>query len=307
MLFIGESAGDATELADVIAETAAGRNVRIFSGHDSLIRDFAVAHKLREGRAIVASQSGLACAVGLDKVLQKRLMESVGVAVPRWGLSDRQSPNLVGVLCKRREGTQSRGIGWRSDRLSQSAPSYWEEFVDGVEYSIVLHRNSRGTWVFPAVWKGRTSRDLVPPWRRLRTIPSGLPVGLEEALQDTARRIVDLIEAWGFVEIEFIVPLNGEPVVTDINPRVCGTLRISAMATASPIFSDEFDLHGEVFAKRVCYAAEVPHRGHPILTADLIATSRLTCCGDSADAVRSKIGRATPAYGDAVMWPSWWI
>ena len=307
VIFVGESNDDTEELVDLIAHAAAGRPIRILSGHDSLLRDFVIASKLRAGGHVVSSQSGLACAAGVDKLLQKRLLGAAGIAVPRWGVSDNPSDNGA-LLLKRREATQSRGLGWYGATPRGNAHSYWEQFVAGTEYSVVLHRESGATSMFPVVWKGEARTDLLPPWRRLRTVPSGLDDEAATRLQRIAHSIADLVEAWGFIEVEFIVPAGGAPVVTDVNPRVCGTMRLVAMATEVPIFDWQyFSSPGDRRVDPAKYAAEVPYDGGPIASPNLVATSRLTCSGADAMSVRATIRKyATNVHDHIYDWPDGW-
>lgn len=306
VLFIGESDQDVSRLSADVQAAGQGRRIRILSGHDSLLRDLFIAQRLRVGGTIVTSQSGFACAVGLDKVLQKRLLEWAELAVPKWGIGDGNLPEISEILCKQRDSTQSRGIEWYGDGTRGDTNCYWEEFVEGAEYSVVLFRDSGGTLVFPVVWKGRTRRDLLPPWQRLRTVPSGLPHALETQLQDAAERIGDLIEAWGFVEVEFIVPTDGEPVVTDVNPRICGTLRIAAMAALVPVFRESPTIDGVKRPSQALFAAEIPYNGEPLSEPGMVATSRLTCSGHTPGDVKRKIAAVAPDSGRGIVWPRWW-
>jgi hypothetical protein len=187
--------------------------------------------------------------------------------------------------------------------------TYWEEFVPGVEYSVVIYRDSRTTTVFPVVWKGEDRLDLLPPWRRLRTVPSGLDARTTKSLTETTITIAELFDVWGFMEVEFIVPRTGEPLAIDINPRVCGTMRLVAMATGERIF-DWADFPGDedcvLPARR--YAAEIPFDGVPFMADDVIATTRLTCSGDDASAVKQILANWVGAayVVEDNRWPAGW-
>lgn len=306
-IFIGENSDvPADRLAASIADASLGRPIRILSGHDSLIRDYVVANQLRAAGHQVACQSGLACAAGIDKILQKRLLVADGIHVPRWGME--HDPPSGAVLRKRRESTQSRGLCWLEDGSPGDTQVYWEEFVTGVEYSVVLHRQPNATTFFPVVWKGAARTDLRPPWRRLRTVPSGLSPQNSRTLQDIARRIAVLLDSWGFLEVEFIAAARTTPLVIDVNPRLSGTTRLVAMATRAPIFDWQFfDSAGDRYLETVRYAAEIPYAGPTIMERDVVATSRFTCSADDPDAVKDRlrlVGSLDAPHVD--IWPGGW-
>jgi hypothetical protein len=310
-VFIGEDNPNCEAIAQQVAKLAAGRPIRILSGHDSLIRDFIVGCKLREAGLDAVTQSGLACAVGVDKLLQKRLLQAAGIATPRWGHPIDSMPAGSGILQKQRDSTQSRGLGWAGKLAgaTESGDAYWEEFVAGVEYSVVIFRDNVGTVTFPVVWKGENRLDLLPPWRRLRTVPSGLNAEFTESLTSTTAAIATMLDAWGFMEVEFIVPKAGDPLVIDINPRVCGTMRLVAMATGERIFdSATFPGNEDRVLPVHRFAAEIPFDGVPFIADHVIATSRLTCSGANAMAVRQVLAKwagASPA-GGFNEWPEGW-
>ena len=78
---------------------------------------------------------------------------------------------------------------------------------------------------------------------------------------------------WGFLEVEFIIPLAGEPLVIDINPRLCGTMRLVAMATGERIFDwAVFPGNEDRVLPVRHYAAEIPFDGVPFISGDVIAT-----------------------------------
>jgi hypothetical protein len=132
---------------------------------------------------------------------------------------------------------------------------------------------------------------------------------MTESLTETTVTIAEMFGVLGFMEVEFIVPETGEPAVIDINPRICGTMRLVAMATGERIF-DWADFPGD--EDRVLqvrrYAAEIPFDGAPFMSDDVIATSRLTCSGDNASAVKrilTKWAAAAHVVEDN-SWPAGW-
>ncbi|WP_199421591.1 ATP-grasp domain-containing protein [Actinotalea solisilvae] len=284
VLFVGEGEQEVSALAERVVREAAGTVVRVLSGHDSLLRDWTLAQDLRRRGLTVKSQSGMAVSAGLDKVLQKNLLDGVHVAVPAWGGQMTPVPRGTRALWKGRASTQSRLVRWRTPDEIPPPDCYWEEFVDGDEYSVVLHRDEGRTALFPAVWKGAVQADLTPPWRRLRLVPAGAPEPLVRRLHAIAEQIAELFDLWGFAEVEFIVPRDGEPLVTEVNPRVCGTMRIVAMATGVAIF-DPTAVSRLVEPPAAYHAAEIPYAGPPVDSPTVVATSRLTCRGTSPDEV----------------------
>lgn len=280
VVFVGEEGGDPVRLADQVCALAGSGHVRILSGHDSLVRDWVLAHELSSRGLAVFSQSGMASSAALDKVLQKQLLMFAGVQVPSWGPPDSRLPVGDRTLWKGRTSTQSRVIAWADPLQHAPVDSYWETYIGGVEYSVVVHREHGRIVRFPAVWKGAVRGDLSPPWRRLRLVPSGASAALLAEMDAIAVQIAELLDVWGFAEVEFIVTYDGTPLVTDINPRVCGTMRIVAMATNMPIF-DPAALAPLTEPSAPRYAAEIPYSGPPFATPTVVATSRLTCSGSS--------------------------
>lgn len=312
VVFIGEDPAfeEITSLANALFARAAGRPLRLLSGHDSLIRDWVLAQELRSRGLTVAAQSGMASAAALDKVLQKQLLAAAGLPVPDWGLADASPPPGTRVLWKGRSSTQSRDISWHTDGEPGPPGSYWELWIEGVEYSVVVHRDHGSTVRFPPVWKGVVREDLSPPWRRLRLVPCGADATLLAELDRVSTRIAELVDMWGFGEIEFIVGEDGQPLVTDINPRICGTMRIVAMATGLSIF-DPAALTADAQPRARRYAAEVPYDGPPVATSTTVATSRLTCAADTpmaalALAADGGVGLAEGGLSPADALPSPW-
>jgi hypothetical protein len=306
VMFVGERPDDARVVAEAILRTGSFE-VRLLSSHDSLCRDLAVARHLTAAGLTVRAQTPLAVRVATDKVFAREVLEGLGVGQPRWGM---EAPvgRLERVLRKRRNSTQSKGIGWVTNATSWSRDVYWEEYLDGVEYSIVLYREEDEVTVLPCVWKGRTRRDLLPPWRRLRLCPPprGDRVNLDQ-LAALGRVVARASDIWGFAEVEFVVDDEGRPFVLDVNPRICGTMRISAMAASTPIFD------ARRFPARirdwpaVSFAGEIPHHGPPLLRPNTIATSRITCRGSSPREVRDMLeASGDAAAGGQLGWPDAW-
>jgi carbamoylphosphate synthase large subunit len=259
------------------------RHVVMLSSHDTLLRDVLLAERLRADGIAVMGQSQACARVGYDKFAMKRFFDAHDLGTARWGDASEMSsitPGGTPVVVKNRHGTQSAGT-----RLSTAAhcalrgDEFAEVFVDGVEYSVVVFRDGLGLATFPPVWKGRTSPDLVPPWRRLRLCPDpGIDATLDRRLRAVAAKVVVLADGVGHSEVELVVDDVGDIHLLEINPRVSGTMRISAMATCIPIFSMHRlpEARGTLAAVRS--AAEAPYSGPVICDPDrdMFATSRLT-------------------------------
>jgi predicted ATP-grasp superfamily ATP-dependent carboligase len=112
-------------------------------------------------------------------------------------------------------------------------------------------------------------------------------------LRDITVTIARLLEVWGFCEVEFIVPPGGTPLVIDVNPRICGTMRIVAMATELPIFDLPEVPNACDGAAATRFAGEIPYEGVPFASDTVVATSRLTC---AAGCPRDVLGTLS-AYG----------
>lgn len=307
-LFVGEGADRPELLAEQILRASDGRPIRILSGHDSLRRDELVALALREQGARVTSQSTAAVRAGMDKVVQKRALEEEGIPTPLWGEGGTTPAEPRRTLVKMRSSTQSRGLRWwteedRGNEADEVVEAYWEEYVDGMEYSVVVHRSPAGSLCFPAVWKGATSSELVPPWRRLRVVPGPSP-DVRSHLDSTAIRVAELFDIHGLSEVEFIVTESGTAYVTDVNPRVSGTARLVAMATGLPIFDSALPdlVDADRLDASLC-AAEVPYEGTPFVSGSAVATSRITCAGPTWQGVRHEFARHHVVV-PATAWPA---
>lgn len=303
VVYLGEDPDKpALDGSELITE-AGGGVVEFLSSHETLRRDRRLADRLQDAGIDARCQSESAIAAAVDKVVVKQLIEKSGVPTPRWGCGAPPPRAPSRVLLKQRGGTQSQGLAWADSTGDPGDRRYWEEYVEGVEFSVVLHREDRRTIVFPPVWKGATRSDLSPPWRRLRVCP--LPLSerhLTGELIRMGRQVAELLDVWGFAEIEFIAS-GASPTVIEVNPRVSGTLRLVAMASGVRVFDhDELaSLPGLPEAKRC--AAELPYDGKPLLAGNVIATSRITCSAPTPQLVRHLMSKhvTTPAS-----WPDEW-
>lgn len=278
-------------------ERAPGEREFVFvSDHDTLARDLAWARELRQAGHPVRCQSAAAVGLALDKVEMKRFLCRCGVETPAWRTPRRAASGWptapADAVWKRRTGTQSHGIRLGSCTDTPSADEYGEVYRDGVEFSVNVFARQGFATVLPPVWKGPTSKELVPPWQRTRLCaPGTVPPDLATQLARTAADLATALEADGFLEVEYLVGDDGAPQVLEINPRVSGTLRMSALAAAAPIFSwyDARPLPESVPALR--YAVEAPHSGPRFVEPErgVYATSRLTVVADTPQELLHRI------------------
>ncbi|MEW1860526.1 orotidine-5'-phosphate decarboxylase [Streptomyces sp. NPDC088194] len=284
------------------------------SSHETLLRDSALADELRaQGRTVLA-QSARAARLGVDKFAMRGLLDEEGLSTLPWWPGDRPPPAPAGdtpVVVKSRFGTQSEGIRLDLAGAAAAGPDeFCESYADGTEYSVLVYRDAAGAAVLPPVWKGATSRHLVPPWRRLRLCPD--PFGgsaLDRVLREYGLRTAVAAGSIGWAEAELLVTAEGTVHVLEINPRVSGTLRIAALAAGLPVF----DMHrrpgarGDLPAHGV--AAELPYSGPSFADPErgVFATSRLTAVaptyGELATVVQQRAGDCPVVEGTARFGP----
>lgn len=304
-LAVGERSGDADDiLRKVLAQQP--RSVRILSGHDSLRRDVSLADDLRDRGVRVDSQSVRAAELGLDKLAQKDVFRQVGSNVPAWGEGASAPATDVHAIQKAVDSTQSRDVRPYSPTEAALAGTYWEQFIDGVEYSVVVYSSAVDQVAFPPIWKGSSRADLTPPWMRLRLVPSALDPEVSRQLMAAAVAVAAAIDNWGFMELEVIVDATGRIFGIEVNPRICGTIRISAMATELEVFdASEMASLGSAMLTATRYAAEVPYAGPAFQSRHTVASSRLTVSGGSREEVRRRMGEhgIWPSSAD---WASGW-
>ncbi|GIH25281.1 hypothetical protein Aph01nite_35910 [Acrocarpospora phusangensis] len=284
-----------------LEQLCAGRVAVFVSDHDTLLRDRALADRLETAGHRVLCQSHRAVLLGMDKLVMKEFLRAEGFpTLPWWHARERaDGEGLDGaVVVKARHGTQSQGIRLLGPGGPPvTAREFCEPYRDGIEYSMIAYRDAERLVIFPPVWKGPTGRDLVPPWRRLRRcpLPEPDPV-LSELLYELTAGIAVRAEITGYVEIEYLVPEDGGPLVLELNPRLSGTMRLAAMATGVPVFSPHTLQKGHGRPPAVRLAAEIPHDG-PAWSdpeAGVFATSRLTVAADDPAALLAKLRLHSP-------------
>jgi carbamoylphosphate synthase large subunit len=277
--------------------------ITIYSSHFSLLRDIDIASVLESAGHVVLVQSRQCARLGLDKFAMKSFFDESRIPTPRWatiGGGDTSDLLPGPLVVKERHGTEGRGT-----RLLDSIPvttdyrCYVEQFVAGDEYSVVVGRFDERWLTFPPVWKGRTRGDLVPPYKRLRMCPSpGLDPDVDLHLRELALRIADEAGLSGLMEVEYVVGRSGVDVL-EINPRVSGTMRISALAAHTKIFTvDAGDAHGHLPATRA--AIESPYERDVRLIDpehEIFTTSRATIGAASYEELIAKLDGISASIG----------
>jgi hypothetical protein len=296
-------AGDAgRSLTDVLAtidRTAEDAVIFVLSEHETLARDAALVAALRaQGRTVIGTGHDEA-RFELDKISAKRLFVECGIPTPTWyegppsGAHDR-------LLYKSASSTAGHGIHWHDDASRPARNGYYEEFVRGDEYSLVLLVSEKGMYFLPPVWKGATNVGLVPPYKRLRMCG----MGVVEA-QTHVAMIVEALKLAGrcfalpcIAEIEFVLDEDRGLKVLEVNPRIAGTTRMSSLAAGRPFLDLCIGLGHQsvIHASRLVAEFPVTRDGdRACLGPDMFATSRLTIAGSSIDDLRRLLERALDA------------
>jgi hypothetical protein len=287
-------------IAGLIDSNVGKGTVILYSSHSTLRRDCDLGALLRAAGHDVFCQTHYCAELGYDKVVMKQFFDDHAFPTPRWGIGSvpRGMSNLTcedsRIVIKNRHGTQSKDMRLLSNGPAPSTEEFCELFVEGVEYSVLAFGDSSRHVIFPPVWKGPSTSELTPPWLRMRLCPNPyLAPDIEDQLRSMTLAIARAARGWGFIEAEYIVSGMNEIWVLEINPRISGTMRISAMATGVPIFSIHANesLSGNVVATQC--AMEVPYEGGPLTCPelDVFATSRLTVSAQDSSGLQKKIER----------------
>jgi ATP-grasp domain len=272
---------DPSELRSAAPRRAGGELVFV-SDHDTLERDARWARLLRSEGHQVRAQTESALRVCLDKTAMKRLLAAHRIPTLPWRTATEASPGWRETgpeTVKKRRGTQSQGIRIGAPGEPLGHDEYSEPFAYGTEYSVNVFTLDGASVLLPPVWKGHTNLDLVPPWRKARACgPELVDPVLAAELTRITRRVVDAIRPEGFAEIEFLVTEEGTVAVLEINPRVSGTLRGSALAAGEPVFSWYGRPPRTTSVPATACSLEVPNTGPHLLLPRLgvYATGRLT-------------------------------
>lgn len=282
-----------------------GKTQVIFcSSHKSLVRDCELAERLRTYGYNVTGVNRSAVLYGQNKQIMKGLFNAIGVATPAW--TPLSSDDTVEVIRSRLQNAQyitkeHSSTSGEGNFLGDSAPPsatyhcYAEVFEEGDEYSVVALSSADTIVLFPPVWKGATRRDLSPPYKRLRVCPfPPLYSRLETQMHKIAKQLIQATGVNGLLEVEYIVTPDGRLLVIEVNPRLAGTVLMSAMATETRIFNLLARVTpgpDYILRSATCYTIEMPWQGHlpEVLPRGVHFTTRMAVSGSSYQDILAKI------------------
>ncbi|MDF5756212.1 ATP-grasp domain-containing protein [Spongiactinospora sp. TRM90649] len=284
----------------------APRLVVFHSNHYSLPRDIELATTLRGLGIPALAQSGRCARLGLDKLALRDFLARRGVPMPELRSPGKPARPGERWVIKHRAGTAGLHNRMADDgRHAQpaAADEYVERFVDGEEYSVIAYADATRVVTFPLIQKGRARFDLLPPHMRGRICPAvGVDPALEARMMEITRLIATDSRCSTWLEVEFIVPDDGEPLVLEINPRVSGTLRIGAMVTGLRAFDLPTSPAVRGHLPSLTSAVEAPWFGAAVLDPDrqVFATSRITVCGADRAELEGKLAEAGLSLSDVL-------
>lgn len=281
---------DAEALAERLRLTGGSRFV-LHSSHESLSRDARVASLLNDAGLSVVAQPEEAALFALDKGKMKEFFTRIGVRIPP---SPAEAPaGTRDWVVKLRLGTMGRGMRFVSGPAPDcGADEYVEAFVSGLEFSVIAYVDEDRFVALPVVEKGWATPELRPPYRRARVCP---PAPEHEAVVAemiaTTRHIARQGHMRGWLEVEFIVDCAGRHWALEINPRICGTMRLAAMCAQVAVFDIPAVKTLDGVLPAVAFGAEVPWEGEPIADPKRhrFATSRLTICAADTAELREEL------------------
>lgn len=105
-----------------------------------------------------------------------------------------------------------------------------EEFIDGIEVSVSVFARDHTFYMGPLSVKGRTSIKNLHAVEKIRIIYPGRMQTLESILAPYCKKLSDLIQCCGWLDIEFIIS-GGKIFFLEINARFNGLSRLGYLAT----------------------------------------------------------------------------
>ncbi len=281
------------------------RNTVVFcSSHQSLAHDCELAERLHAQGYKVTGINRAAVLYGENKHRVKELLNILDIATPAWVPLDsgdtvemiRSRLNKTAYIFKECSSTSGEGNCYcDSAPIAITNRYYAEVFEEGDEYSVVALSSAGNIVTFPPVWKGTTRRDLLPPDKRLRVCPYPHPVpSLEKQMHMIAEKLTLASGISGLLEVEYIVTPDQRLLVIEINPRLAGTVLMSAMATETRIFNLlGHGIQGHKYTQRpaTCFTIEMPWQGQEPQDSPQGAyfTSRMTVSGSTFQHILVKI------------------
>lgn len=271
-----------------------GKEVEIYilSSHISLNRDICLARLLIKKGYVVYAQSDMATDYGINKVYQKEMFEVNKYLTPQWTVSHKNINN--DYLIKKNNATEAKGVTWYNNKTSHRRDIYFEKYISGTEYSVNVFSDKMQSLAFPAVYKGVNSKELVPPYMRIRLCGkynNQVEIYVNK-MQNIALELSKEINNYGFMEVEFLVDKEGNIYILEINPRVSGTLRIATLAAGVKCFDLYFYSKmqkSKLVARHNAY--EIPYDGSTLFNNDagIYCTSRATFLASTNNEIEDKL------------------
>ncbi len=283
-------------IAEVLRIQKEPTRILYHSAHSTFSRDQGLVSLAATTPTDVTAASPLAVEMALDKLRMKRLFASHHLPSPEFAAPGEPLPRKLkeqGCVVKVRGSTAGAGVTYHAPYALSHAPdgAVTEVFIEGEEFSVNVFSLGDRITVFPPVWKGRTTPELLHPVKRLRLCPA--PAVLRshhERMMRIACDLVSLLETEGFCEVEFVIGTG--PLVLEINPRISGTLRLALLAaqvsSSLPLINARA---GSTLLPAKQYAIEVPYCGKSFADGarGIFATTRLTASGGSYLAAFDKL------------------
>jgi len=180
-----------------------------------------------------------ACAISMDKILTKRVMESLGIATPSWSHIDVGAPppppRVLPVVVKPISEGSSVGISiverpedWLpAIRCAAEAPGrsqgrrsqvMAEEYVPGRELTVGILQDR----VLPVLEiKPRTGfydyERKYTAGESVYEVPAQIPPAIAQAAQDNAMSLFTALGCRGMARIDFRLPPQGQPMCLELN------------------------------------------------------------------------------------------
>jgi len=230
--------------------------VIFLSHHDTLERDAALSEVLKQEHGIPSVAQPKSVAL-LAK--DKALMSLHAKAVPGLNTIESISIDRASEYLERNPGHSlalkdpagTEGLGFQVIRsqaevdkllpsLAFSSHYLLQPFISGSEYSVNLITDGQRSLLFEPVYKSENSiENWVHPCRRPRYCPSlTTDSSIRKRLLSCSRDYSKEIEAFGLLEIEFIVDDSGEIWFLEVNPRLSATMRMVSVASKRSIFTE---------------------------------------------------------------------
>ncbi|MEX0735691.1 MAG: D-alanine--D-alanine ligase [Steroidobacteraceae bacterium] len=177
----------------------------------------------------------LGSAIGMDKLLTKRLAQAAGLATPPWielrGAADFERAVLeLGLPLAVKPATQGSSVGMSRVETAAELPTAWraasaldpvviaERWITGGEYTVGILQGEalpairietpRAFYDYQAKYFAQDTRYL---------IPCGLPAAAESGIRQAALATFAATRAAGWGRVDFMMGKDGAPLMLEIN------------------------------------------------------------------------------------------